>query len=90
VRGSDGLCIECKNGEKGEMMGAISTQALREFPGYTDKSATEKKVARDVVKKGDSWFRTGDLLYKDKDGFIFFVDRIGDTFRWKGENVATK
>jgi len=89
IRGTDGLCIHCKAGEKGELLGLIDGGILREFPGYTDKTATEKKVARDVIKKGDSWFRSGDILYQDKDGFLFFVDRIGDTFRFKGENVAT-
>lgn len=61
----------------------------REFKGYTDQAATEKKIIRDVFTKGDKWFRSGDLLRKDKEGFVYFVDRIGDTFRWKGENVAT-
>ena len=61
----------------------------RRFDGYTDKKATEKKIVTGVMKDGDVWFRTGDLLRKDKEGFVYFVDRIGDTFRWKGENVST-
>jgi len=52
-------------------------------------SATQKKIVSDVLKKGDKYFATGDLLYRDEQGFFFFADRIGDTFRWKGENVAT-
>merc|ERR1712113_762305 len=51
--------------------------------------ATEKKLLRDVFKKGDKYFRSGDLLRKDEKGYFYFVDRIGDTFRWKGENVST-
>jgi len=54
-----------------------------------DKAASEKKVLRDVFEKGDAWFRTGDLMKMDADGYFDFVDRIGDTFRWKGENVST-
>ena len=54
-----------------------------------DKAATEKKVLRDVFEKGDAWFATGDLMKMDADGYLYFVDRIGDTFRWKGENVST-
>ena len=50
---------------------------------------TEKKILRDVFAKGDAWFRTGDLMRLDEQGFFHFVDRVGDTFRWKGENVAT-
>jgi fatty-acyl-CoA synthase len=50
---------------------------------------TNRKILHDVFKKGDVWFRTGDLMRKDKDGYFYFVDRIGDTFRWKGENVST-
>jgi len=60
-----------------------------EYRGYTDESATEKKLLRNVFKKGDQYFRSGDLLRRDTDGFYYFVDRIGDTFRWKGENVST-
>ena len=89
VRGPDGCCIECAPGEVGECIGHIANDARSNFVGYADKAATEKKVLRDVFQKGDSWFRTGDLMRVDSDGYIYFVDRIGDTFRWKGENVAT-
>ena len=89
VRGADGLCIECGPDEVGEAVGRISTRAGRGFEGYSDKRASEKKVLRDVMQKGDAWFRTGDLMRRDEHGYFYFVDRIGDTFRWKGENVAT-
>ena len=89
VRGPDGLCIECEPGEVGEAIGGISQRAGRNFEGYTKQSETEKKILRDVFKKGDAWFRTGDLMRRDDHGYFYFVDRIGDTFRWKGENVAT-
>src|SRR5262249_48201427 len=59
------------------------------FEGYASEAETDKKILHDVFKKGDSWFRTGDLMRKDKHGYFYFVDRIGDTFRWKGENVST-
>jgi fatty-acyl-CoA synthase len=59
------------------------------FEGYATKVETDKKVLHDVFEKGDSWFRTGDLMRKDADGYFYFVDRVGDTFRWKGENVST-
>ncbi|NQE62825.1 long-chain-acyl-CoA synthetase [Caulobacter sp. RHG1] len=89
VRGTDGNCIEVKPGEVGECIGHIGSDARSNFVGYADKAATEKKVLHDVFQKGDAWFRTGDLMRIDSDGYIYFVDRIGDTFRWKGENVAT-
>src|SRR5207302_8978591 len=59
------------------------------FEGYTSQEATEKKILRDAFEPGDAWFRTGDLMRKDEQGYFYFVDRIGDTFRWKGENVST-
>jgi fatty-acyl-CoA synthase len=89
VRGADGFCIECADDEVGEGLGQIHEEAGRNFEGYTRAADTQKKILRDVFEKGDSWFRTGDLLRRDKHGYIYFVDRIGDTFRWKGENVAT-
>jgi fatty-acyl-CoA synthase len=89
VRGPDGLCIECVPGEVGETIGGISTRAGREFEGYTNRAESEKKMLRDVFRKGDLWFRTGDLMRRDAHGYFYFVDRIGDTFRWKGENVST-
>jgi fatty-acyl-CoA synthase len=76
-------------GEIGECIGHIASDARSNFTGYADKAATEKKILHDVFEKGDSWFRTGDLMRADSDGYLYFVDRIGDTFRWKGENVAT-
>lgn len=89
VRGPDGLCIECDPREVGEAVGRISTRAGRGFEGYSDKKASEKKILRDVMRKGDAWFRTGDLMRRDAHGYFHFIDRVGDTFRWKGENVAT-
>jgi fatty-acyl-CoA synthase len=88
-RGADGLCIACKPDEVGECLGAIEPGARGEFAGYVDKAASEKKVLRGAFAPGDAWFRTGDLMTRDADGYFYFVDRIGDTFRWKGENVST-
>ncbi len=59
------------------------------FEGYTSAADTERKILRNVFEAGDAWYRTGDLMRMDAGGFFYFVDRIGDTFRWKGENVAT-
>eukprot|EP01104_Vermistella_antarctica_P020782 TRINITY_DN9046_c0_g1_i1.p1 TRINITY_DN9046_c0_g1~~TRINITY_DN9046_c0_g1_i1.p1 ORF type:complete len:644 (+),score=163.70 TRINITY_DN9046_c0_g1_i1:101-2032(+) len=90
IRNRQGFCIECKPGEVGEVLGKIVPgDTSRQVLGYTDKKASDKKMMRDVFVKGDLYFRTGDLLKYDEDGYVFFVDRIGDTFRWKGENVAT-
>ena len=89
VRSADGFCIECPPGEVGEAVGKISDEAGRNFEGYTRQADTEKKVLRNVFETSDAWFRTGDLMRRDELGYFYFVDRIGDTFRWKGENVAT-
>lgn len=90
LRGPDNLCLPCPVGEAGELLGKIGGHGGgMEYDGYTDRAATERKILRDVFTPGDAWFRTGDLLRKDAEGYYYFVDRIGDTFRWKGENVAT-
>ena len=92
IRGPDGFCIPCPPGEVGEIIGQIINDPAKpanRFEGYADKSATETKILRDVFEKGDAWFRSGDLLKRDADGYFYFIDRIGDTYRWKGENVAT-
>ena len=89
VRGLNGLCIECGPGQVGECLGAIGGDARTAYTGYVDKAASEKKILNDVFARGDAWFRTGDLMRMDADGYFYFVDRIGDTFRWKGENVST-
>ena len=92
VRGADGRCQRCDTGEPGELLGHIAEgrSAAGRFEGYTSREATEKKILRNVFEEGDAWFRTGDLLRFDDEGFYYFVDRIGDTFRWKGENVSTQ
>jgi len=76
-------------GETSEAVGLIKNDVRHNYTGYADKAASERKILRDVVEHGDAWFRTGDLMRQDKDGYFYFVDRIGDTFRWKGENVST-
>jgi fatty-acyl-CoA synthase len=89
IRDLSGLCIETKPGEIGECVGEIHADARGDFGGYVDKAASERKVLRNVFKTGDAWFSTGDLMRQDEEGYFYFVDRIGDTFRWKGENVST-
>ncbi|HLI21134.1 MAG TPA: long-chain-acyl-CoA synthetase, partial [Stellaceae bacterium] len=92
LRDAEGRCIACGPDEIGEALGRIvasSDSPARNFDGYTDAAASERKVLSDVFAPGDRWFRTGDLMRKDAAGYFYFVDRIGDTFRWKGENVAT-
>ena len=89
VRNAQGFCVEAKAGQVGEAIGAIGSDARSNFSGYADKQATEKKVLRNVFAPDDAWFRTGDLMRQDSEGYFYFVDRIGDTFRWKGENVST-
>uniref|UniRef100_A0AC35U9L4 AMP-binding domain-containing protein n=1 Tax=Rhabditophanes sp. KR3021 TaxID=114890 RepID=A0AC35U9L4_9BILA len=90
VRGSDGLCVPCTPGETGAMVSTIkSSNPLLIFEGYLNKSETSKKVIRDVFKKGDSVFLSGDILHWDRLGYVYFKDRTGDTFRWKSENVST-
>jgi len=84
-----GRLIPTAPGEPGELIARIGRVPGQRFDGYADAEATEAKILRDVLRPGDRWFRTGDLLRQDEDGDFFFVDRIGDTFRWKGENVST-
>jgi len=93
VKDGNGRCIEVEPGEPGLLLGRINEQAV--FEGYTDKAATEKKIVRDAFEDGDAWFNSGDLLRQIDVGFSLgyphfqFVDRVGDTFRWKSENVST-
>jgi fatty-acyl-CoA synthase len=88
MRGENGFCQKAATGEPGEAIGRILEGASR-FEGYSDKAATAKKIFRNVFEAGDVYVRTGDLMRQDGQGFFYFVDRLGDTFRWKGENVAT-
>lgn len=88
-RGANGLCELARPGEVGEAIGQIGDDIRHAFSGYADKAASEKKILRDVFVRGDRWFRTGDLMKQDAEGYVYFIDRIGDTYRWKGENVST-
>ena len=90
VRGPDGRAVACGPDEPGELLGRVGVAGAMEYDGYTDRTASERKLARDVFEPGDVWFRSGDLLRCDAGGWYWFVDRMGDTFRWKGENVATQ
>ena len=88
LRDSQGRCVRCEPGEIGQALGRITGEVR--FEGYMNNEDTEKKILRDVFERGDAFFATGDLMRRDHDGFIYFMDRIGDTFRWKGENVSTQ
>ena len=92
ARDAHGFCIRRGVNETGEAVGRIPSDAAQggeSFEGYTDRKDTDQKILHNVFAHGDRWFRTGDLMRMDASGFYYFVDRIGDTFRWKGENVAT-
>ncbi|OQR87397.1 hypothetical protein THRCLA_10463 [Thraustotheca clavata] len=90
-RNANGRCVPVDIGEPGELLALIdNSHVLRRFDGYSDKAATEAKILRNVFQEGDVYFRSGDLLRVDDEGFVYFCDRIGDTFRWKGENVSTQ
>lgn len=90
LRDKNGLCILCKPGEQGEFVGLIvRNDPVRDFHGYADKKATQKKIVQDVLKKGDLAFKSGDILIMDELGYLYFKDRTGDTFRWRGENISS-
>ncbi|MET0199574.1 long-chain-acyl-CoA synthetase [Rhodococcoides fascians] len=86
-RGQNGKLRKVGTGEVGLLLSKVTDRAP--FDGYSDDEATEKKLVRDGFKDGDAWFDTGDLVRKQGFLHVAFVDRLGDTFRWKGENVAT-
>ncbi|XP_044131793.1 long-chain fatty acid transport protein 6 [Bufo gargarizans] len=88
IKNKDGWCERVKTGEAGLLISRVNH--ANPFFGYAgNKKHTTKKLLCNVFKKGDVFFNTGDLMVQDHDGFLYFRDRIGDTFRWKGENVAT-
>ncbi len=91
ARGEDGRCIRRGVDEAGEAIARIDVDDASSagFDGYLSRKDSEKKILRDVFEAGDVWMRSGDLMRKDARGFYYFVDRIGDSFRWKGENVST-
>ena len=93
IRGDDGFCVPCAPNEIGEALGKLESGGAEPggaFEGYTDPDATQRKIWRNVFAQGDAWFRTGDLMRKDERGFFYFVDRAGDTYRWKGENISSQ
>ncbi|MBC9955585.1 long-chain-acyl-CoA synthetase [Yimella sp. cx-51] len=87
LRDKKGRLTQVKTGEVGLLISKVTDRAP--FDGYTDAEASEKKLLRDGFKDGDCWFDTGDLVRNQGLTHVAFVDRLGDTFRWKGENVAT-
>lgn len=92
VRDGTGTPMLARPGEVGELIAEVlgGTGIAGYFEGYTNASATEAKLLRDLFRPGDAWFRSGDLVRFDADDYFYFVDRLGDTFRWKSENVATQ
>jgi len=87
IRDAKGLMRKVTKGEKGLLLAKIDDKAP--LDGYTDPQKTAKVVLHDVFEKGDRYFNTGDLLRNIGFGHAQFVDRLGDTYRWKGENVST-
>ncbi|XP_034826561.1 long-chain fatty acid transport protein 1-like isoform X2 [Maniola hyperantus] len=89
-RDENGRCMWCGPYEPGLLLGKIDPKkAILTFAGYADKTASDKKMVRDVRVHGDCYFNTGDILVMDHYGYFYFRDRTGDTFRWRGENVST-
>ena len=92
IRDENGFLQLAGVNEPGEALGMVIQHpevVAGRFEGYTNAEATEKKILRNVFQQGDAWWSSGDLLRCDEEGYCWFVDRIGDTFRWKSENVST-
>lgn len=90
VKNSQGFCVKAGVNEPGEVVGIIRKNVIStHFDGYSDSKSSKKKVMSDVFTPGDQYFLSGDILRQDEEGFMYFCDRTGDTFRWKGENVST-
>jgi len=90
IRDENGFCIQCQPGEKGLLVGIIGNNPVTAYNGYANnQKASQTKVIENVFKKGQRAFNSGDLMMQDSLGYVYFCDRLGDTFRWRGENVAT-
>jgi fatty-acyl-CoA synthase len=89
VRDASGRCVRCRPGQVGLFVSPFPKSKVLKWEGYSDKAASEKKILRNVFVEGDSYFNSGDLLSKDAEGLFYWSDRVGDTFRWRGENVST-
>eukprot|EP00842_Homolaphlyctis_polyrhiza_P005195 jgi/Hompol1/5677/HPOL_004649-RA len=87
IRSSDGWCVPCEHDQVGEMIMRLPGGL---YDGYVGETATRRKLYNNVFQSGDVWWSSGDLLRMDAKGFFYFVDRTGDSFRWKGENVSTQ
>nr|XP_021515533.1 bile acyl-CoA synthetase isoform X2 [Meriones unguiculatus] len=88
VRDKQGFCIPVGPGEAGLLLTQIRKHSP--FLGYRSQEESKKKLVTNVRRKGDLYYNTGDVLVLDQEGFFYFQDRLGDTFRWKGENVSTR
>jgi fatty-acyl-CoA synthase len=91
LRERDGTLMLCGPGQVGELIAEVldGPGAAGYFEGYTSAEATAAKLLRDAFRPGDRWVRSGDLVRFDAEDYFYFVDRVGDTYRWKGENVST-
>ncbi|KAI1613322.1 fatty-acyl-CoA synthase [Exophiala viscosa] len=89
VRDANGFAMECGVDEPGEVLHRIDPTMAQFTTYYKNDESWTKRQLHDVFKKGDMWFRSGDMMRQDRDGRVYFVDRLGDTFRWRSENVST-
>ena len=91
IKDSKGNLVLCEDDEPGMLLGKISSlNPFSKFEGYTSREASKEKIVTGAFERGDRWFITGDILRRDEDGDYWFVDRVGETFRWKGENISTE
>jgi fatty-acyl-CoA synthase len=88
VRDARGHLIECVDDEPGELLVRARRSGLGVYHGYVDQGASEARLVRDAFADGDALFRTHDVLRRDRDGFYYFVERAGNSYRFRGENVA--
>jgi len=86
----NGFVVGCRTGEVGELLSKVVDGAIMPYEGYIDRKAREARLVHDCFRRGDTYFRTGDLLRLTPDGYYEFVDRLGDAFRRDGEDVFTQ